>query len=349
MPKKTVVAGAWQIQTNAQAQGGFDSLDVTGVYPLDTKISTMERIVSEFYSDAESLAEGSGSPPLFIFVAPEYYFKRTLTQRFLTKEERDTVRNAMSGLAQSKRNLLLVPGTVTWRRPLDRDAYKKAKERLQGRIKMGHYPEKGIRVKDVPAPSLLRGTPKGDAAYNTAYLYLGTEIRKYHKMEDAAELLDEDDDAVFIPGDGKNVFKFAGLDIGVEICVDHASHHLKDWVDIHIVTSATVGRTDDYVMAKDGGLYIQADAGSAQITVVDRTAGVHLSPAAGGSTTPLQIGTEEELKAAGERRWKTHKQNNPNYFSKNPDKKPESKRFNKELVRLAYGGKLTTAMVEVDT
>lgn len=346
MAKRTVVAGTWQIQTNDPGTARFPSLDVTGIFPLDTKISTMEQVVTDFYDGAQSLLVHSSIPPLYIFVAPEYYFKRTLTQRCLTKEERDTARTAMSILAQSKPNLLLIPGTVTWRKPLDKKAYAKAMERMAGRIELGGY--SGVTKLPKPSGFFGKGTAKADAAYNTAYLYMGPRIMKYHKMEDVGELAEEDEGAIFIPGNGNNVFTISGLRIGMEICGDHESHRLKEMVDVHIISSASVVRTDEHVMAKNGGLFIRADSGKAEITMVDRHAVTPLSEAPGTVITP-QIGGNGAMQAAFDERWGTTKQLSRATWAKHPDQKAPKKLSVQEDVRMAYGGKLTTAVVEVDT
>uniref|UniRef100_A0A372IUG7 CN hydrolase domain-containing protein n=1 Tax=Paracidobacterium acidisoli TaxID=2303751 RepID=A0A372IUG7_9BACT len=344
-----MVAGTWQIETNNQATRAGESLDVTGVFSLDTKISTMTRIVTDFYNDAKASLAYTNIPPLFIFVAPEYYFKRTLTQRCLTKDERDRTRDAMSILAQSLPNLLLIPGTVAWRKPLDKKAHAKASERLERRLALdGAYT--GARTLPKPSSGGMFGKSKvkADAAYNTAYLYMGTRIMKYHKMEDAGELAEEDEGAIFVPGDGNNVFTVASLRVGIEICADHQAHHLREKVDIHIVSSASVARRDEHVMAKDGGLYIRANTGDAEITKVDRTTTTPLAAAPNTVKTP-QIADVGAMDEAFRRRWDTAKDLSKALFTNHPEQKKPKKQSIRELVRLAYGGKLTTAVTEVDT
>jgi hypothetical protein len=348
MPKRTIVAAAWQIDTNDPGTRLFESLDVTGIFPLDTKISTMTRIVTDFYNAATLGIPQGGIPPLFIFVAPEYYFKRTLTQRCLTKDERDQTRAAMSALAQSMPNLLLIPGTIMWRKPLDKKAYEKATQRMKTRVAIGGYT--GATELPKPASPLIgKSKVKGDAAYNTAYLYMGDRVMKYHKMEFAGELAAEDTGAVFVPGDGNNVFTVSGLKIGVEICADHASHHLKQPVDIHIVTSATVSRNDAHVMAKHGGLYIRADSGSAEITKVDRDADQPLTAAPNAAVTTPQIGADGAMDEVFRRRWDKTKEVSQANWLKHPEQKQPKKQSTLADVRLAFGGKLTTVVTEVNT
>jgi hypothetical protein len=351
MPKQTVVAGAWQIETNTRPLGNLESLDVTGVFPVGTKIATMTQVVDDFYRDAQlefqrQSQQGQASP-LYIFVAPEYYFKRTLTQRCLTKVERDQVRTAMTNLAQSHPHLLLIPGTVTWKKPLDKKAYAKAAERLEARLAMeASY----IGKKELPKPSWPRGKAKSDGAYNTAYLYTGNQIMKYHKMEDVGELKEDDLGVIFIPGDGNNVFTVSGLTIGVEICGDHEANHLKHEVDIHIVTSASVSRKNDHVMAKNGGLFICADSThDSEILSVDRDADEPMSAAQSTVTQP-DFGMGAAKSAFFKRRWDTTEEINKGYWAKHPEYDvQERKKLEKAKVRLAYGGKLTTAVVQVDT
>jgi hypothetical protein len=308
----------------------------------------MTRIVTDFYNAANVGLPQGGIPPLFIFVAPEYYFKRTLTQRCLTKGERDRTRTAMSALAQTMPNLLLIPGTVAWRKPLDKKAYKKATQRMETRVAMGGYTG-ATNLPKPTSPYIGKGKATGDAAYNTAYLYMGDRIMKYHKMEDAVELAADDTGAVFVPGDGNNVFTVSGLKIGVEICADHASHHLKQAFDIHIVTSATVGRKDAHVMAKDGGLYIRADSGDAEITKVDRYADQALTAAPNAAVTTPQIAPDTDRDDFFRRRWDKSKELSQALFANHPEQKQPKKQSTREDVRLAFGGKLTTVVTEVNT
>ena len=349
MPKRTIIAATWQIDTNNGATSSYESLDVTGIFPLATKISTMTRIVTDFYNAANVGLPQGGIPPLFIFVAPEYYFKRTLTQRCLTKDERDETRAAMSALAQTKPNLLLIPGTIMWRKPLDKKAYDKATQRMQQRLQMTPAYTGPTNLPKPSSPLIGKSKVKGDAAYNTAYLYMGDRIMKYHKMENVGELAADDTGAVFVPGDGNNVFTVSGLKIGVEICGDHEAHHLKQSVDIHIVTSASVKRTDTHVMAKDGGLYIRANSGDAEITKVDRYADQPLTAAPNSTVTPLQVGAHGAEDEFFQRRWDKTKELSQANWVRYPERKQPKKQSIREDVRLAFGGKLTTVVTEVNT
>jgi hypothetical protein len=349
MPKRTIVAATWQIDTNNGGTTSFESLDVTGIFPLATKISTMTRIVTDFYNTATAALPQGGIPPLFIFVAPEYYFKRTLTQRCLTKDERDQTRTAMSVLARSMPNLLLIPGTIMWRKPLVKKAFTKATQRMDTRVAMGGY----TGATAVPEPTkggmFSKSKATGDAAYNTAYLYMGERVMKYHKMEYVGELAAEDTGVVFVPGDGNNVFTVSGLKIGVEICGDHECHRLKQAVDIHIVTSASVTRTDAHVMAKDGGLYIRANSGDSEITKVDRYAEDALTAAPNSTVTTPQIGAGGDMDQFFRRRWDKTKEVSQGTWARDPTLKQPRKQATRAAVRLAFGGKLTTVVTEVNT
>src|SRR5208337_5215763 len=100
--------------------------------------------------------------------------------------------------------LLIVPGTIIWKKPMNEKARSKAQMRILAR-------EKQIRESSADAPEVMEKRlekmnskrtaltwPSGsqDAvqflAYNTAYLFYEGTTFKYHKMTDYVELTEDD-------------------------------------------------------------------------------------------------------------------------------------------------------------
>lgn len=356
MPNRTVVVGTWQIQTNDPGSNRSPSLDATGVFDLQTKISTMDAVITDFYRTATAAMPHTSIPPLYIFVAPEYYFKKSIGERCLSRVERNQVIDAMRLLAGSMPNLLLVPGTIIWRKELTAKGLAKAHQRIAARKAF----DGGFTVtKELPrkVPGRLarltgRAAELPDVAYNTAYLYFGQSVYRYHKMNDVGELLQGDtqnDDLVFVPGCGNNVYLISGLKIGVEICGDHDSGMLRDAVDVHIVTSATVARKGTNIRARLGGLFIHADAGHFEVLLrEDSTSDNSAFTQQTGQTVTPQITDHRTVKDDFKARWRAQQASIPALQQPTPATLRQ-KTLLKERIRLMYGGKLTTTVADVDT
>lgn len=354
MPRCPVFAGTWQIETNHSDA----TRDIPGIFAFDDKVTTMSNIVRDFYKNARQYAKIGGmtdgtqgvplsSPaedrPLYIFVAPEYYFKKTIGERCLAKTERDTFIQAMSAIAQANTNLLLIPGTVTWKKPADAKASTKAQQRLIDReAKIAGNTMKKVESKPLVDKQrmLIRGLPEAQyVAYNTAYLFYGTQTYKYHKMNDASEMDRGDLNTIFIPGSARGIYQIGGFTIGIEICADHDIGMLNQEVDIHIVTSASVGRKEANIKAKDGGLFIHASNGNAESfkVVRDPANGLQLNEPPSLMSRPF-VGDQGNMNNEIARRMQG--------ITQNVDAR---KKGVTELVRLAHGGKLTTWMAMLDT
>ena len=350
-----IFAGTWHIQTNAKLRTD----DVTGLMTFNDKLTTMSAVITDFYSQANQYAKvasagtAGGSrkavtttapaTPLYIFIAPEYYFKKTIGERCVTKVERDQFIATMSQLAANKPHLLLVPGTITWKKDAtDTKTRKKAQTRLverQYKFTDGAFAEKKRQqlqfVGDVKF-----------VAYNTAYLFYGTGTFKYHKMNDVGELQAGDTDTLFIPGSIRGNYTIAGLQLGIEICGDHDVGMLNQPVDIHIVTSASVGRKNEKVWAKNGGMFLHASNEGSEAWKVTRPGGttpLQLSELASMSNQP-QLGTEHQMQFEIQSRL----QDLRNRGVPESAVQQSTEKFTKQ-VRQAFGGTLTTWMGMLDT
>lgn len=350
-----IFAGTWHIQTNAKLRTD----DVTGVMTFNDKLTTMSAVVSDFYSQAKQYAKvaSAGSAggsrkavtttapatPLYIFIAPEYYFKKAIGERCVTKVERDQFLATMSQLAANKPHLLLVPGTITWKKDAtDSKTRKKAQTRL---IDRQHKFADGAFAEKKREQLKLVGDVKF-VAYNTAYLFYGASTFKYHKMNDVGELQAGDTDTLFIPGSVRGNYTIAGLQLGVEICGDHDVGMLNQLVDVHIVTSACVTRKNDKIWAKDGGMFIHASNEGSEALKITRggaTAPPNLSPLASMSNQP-QLGTEHQMHFEIQSRL----QDLRNRGVPESAVQQSADKFTKQ-VRQAFGGTLTTWMGMLDS
>ncbi|MBV9492921.1 MAG: hypothetical protein JOZ54_01645 [Acidobacteria bacterium] len=67
---------------------------------------------------------------MFLFVAPEYYFSRSGTEHQISEAEKRLVVSRLAALSGHYTNLILVPGSIAWKKPVDRplsEIRKKAK------------------------------------------------------------------------------------------------------------------------------------------------------------------------------------------------------------------------------
>ena len=171
-------------------------------------------------------AKSGEAPRLNVFLAPEYLFVKRPAARVLTMGEADVIETTIRDLSKG---ILLIPGTVVWKKPVDRndDQYLEGSARgaraLERRT-TGYYkltrPEKAraaietdrlarlaISDKETPGPvvrdRIQREAKEKAGAFhsleslavvrNTAYGYHdGVRVLKYHKRGDYTEVLAKD-------------------------------------------------------------------------------------------------------------------------------------------------------------
>ncbi len=263
---RLVVAGAWTIETN-NAVGS----DIVGSQPVSSRLTYLHDVLKSFdvlcqqISGWKNYSEGV----LFIFVAPEYYFKSSKldVERCLTKDERDTIIETIKKWSYAFPHTVIVPGTIIWSKPADDKSRKKAYSRLKETLT-----QQGINPKTQWVQSKWEQLrPRGQGAvqylsYNSAYIFYDGSIYKYHKMNDASENLDGDlsKGTLFIPGSKPGYFPDlgkTGLNFGIEICADHQGAVLNQTVDVHILSSAATTTNIASIRARVGGLFIHAATG----------------------------------------------------------------------------------------
>jgi len=239
---------------------------------------------------------------LYVFVAPEYYFKSSKldVERCLTKDERDIIIGTLWKLSYAYPHTVIVPGTIIWSKPADDKSRKKAQTRLLETMK-----EKGIKpaVKSKWDALSLRGPGEVEhVSYNSAYIFYYGSKYKYHKMNDADENLDGDlsKGTLFILGSKPGYFPNlgdTGVTFGIEICADHQDAVLNQTVDIHILSSATTTMTHANIRAREGGLFVHAASGHTEFCL--NNGGKFESPKKAMSLpyNPSDLLTSEQLEA----------------------------------------------------
>ncbi len=112
---------------------------------------------------------------------------------------------------------------------------------------------------------------------NTAFVFLNGKIRfKYNKKNDFHEALSDAGQTIFCPGYKSGFATVEGIDIGLEICLDHAARALANTPlppsgtpVFHIITSASVGVT--HAVVRENGYLIHASSDTDEAMVSQRT------------------------------------------------------------------------------
>ncbi|MBV6319794.1 hypothetical protein [Duganella violaceipulchra] len=206
-----------------------------------------------------------------IFLAPEYMFARhkpaktrligiekrekvvpqlhaTGDTRHLDEIEMQNLCRAFAALSATLKNILIVPGTIAWRRSITHCTPEKVGRYRQAVTESSKFrPAPRDLTKDVPDPedvdlrfvapplagTLLPQTYKeriasaSGARYfarNTAFVYYnGINVAKYHKIGDFHEVLGAED-TVHIPSVQPCRFDCGGTTFGMSICADDDLH-----------------------------------------------------------------------------------------------------------------------------
>lgn len=210
------------------------------VADLDTAIDTA------FTTLALTVPVPAGGPftsTLWVFVAPEYMFKKNEqgcvaanAVSAYDEADKNTLRTEFARLSQKKTNFLLVPGSVFWKLDI--------------------------------AKKYLWSKKKKPEIRNTTFAYHdGNELFAYDKMNDCGELSakipEESKKCRFVAGQSFGVFDCDGLRVGLETCLDHDKGMLKkndEKLDLHVISSNTVSYTPAHRSVKAGGYVLHANA-----------------------------------------------------------------------------------------
>jgi len=190
------------------------------------------------------------SPCIRIFLAPEYYFAKSETEKAASYDAKTAVLTDLATLSDKHRELILIPGTVAY-----------CKELVT--------PTKDRRLKYAKVLSTNPHNPTPvRVAHNTAYVFHGAkQVFKYRKATDAHELEDGERDGgrtVYVPGTGPSVFRLLGQTIGIETCADHQagwlSRQKQTDLDIHIILSASTTFKREFACVRENGIVCHADS-----------------------------------------------------------------------------------------
>jgi predicted amidohydrolase len=241
-----------------------------------------------------------------IFVAPEYYFaKRESAEalvydidpsiaaaRSLEEKQKDLLLKHLQRISKQHKGMLIIPGTIAWKKKLSKSIRRKAKRVLDvigarygddlrgGGVESPDMARRMSLVSHGVAPRLVRIPTVPDIAAkqaslddsdykfmmrNTAFVLLdGKVMVKYHKIGDFHEAIN-DDETVFIPGVKAVSIKIGPLFFGFEICLDHGISILQralaptDTIpDIHIISSASVAPDTNHMHVKLNGYCLHA-------------------------------------------------------------------------------------------
>ncbi len=313
-----------------------------GLDKAKTKMERLEQAVADSYRDIQqSLQAHPVMSWQAVFLAPEYYFskQREVNDRFFSQNIKQWVLHRLVALAKQYPKFLIIPGTVLWTKkaytttktvtPSGMDQEKhavnanrvaKAKTRIQNAAPFGTETQaKGWAYQN---NSSFSTTPtkmldKADVmetriAQNVAYVCLGDQVIKYHKVGNYKEVDGEQGNIVFVPGNIVGRFSVGGVKYGLEICMDHALGVLgstinapTDKVHIALIVSSYVsnkGSTSAAVTlhssTMEQQMYVDSNTNYATTT---GTAPVRFE---GGGTGRLALGlTHNPIRKAGYTIW----------------------------------------------
>jgi hypothetical protein len=258
-----------------------------GLYHVDTKAeqhtSTGSRLkylrmaVDKFLNETlknppptnSNVAAPPGGTPKYMFVAPEYTFANPITEkrkekfdhfygveRYVEEKEKDEIYNQLRAISRNYPDVLFLPGSIAWRKPLTRpkgakyvDKGKTYSTHVPGTLKTSSRVDKafntvldhanyagklaggvverdGCELDGNQTPTYIDKAvevldPSGYMAQNTLYGFLGGAcVLKYAKQGDFHEVT-SGAKTTFVPGVYKGPFTIGALTLGIEICLDH--------------------------------------------------------------------------------------------------------------------------------
>jgi predicted amidohydrolase len=225
-----------------------------------------------------------------IFAAPEYYFsaprQSDTDPRAIDKDAKDQLLVKLKAMSLYHRGTILVPGTVSYRKPLTTERATKAIAALKaanpGKSFQGSELDNVKHGKEItkwnakvemlkPFATGGLGAPRGmDIVTNKAYVLLnGEKIFTYSKKTDVYEALG-DDSGIFVPGaEGKTCSTTIGtVPFAFEICGDHemgvlgaqSRKRLFTKPKIHVICSAFVETKPENSPVVEGGFIVHVSS-----------------------------------------------------------------------------------------
>lgn len=284
------------------------SLD--GLDKARVKMERLEQAVAEAWGDIQqSLQAHPVMSWQAVFLAPEYYFskQREVSDRFFSQNIKQWVLHRLVALSRKFPKFLIIPGTVLWTKKaytttktvtpqgMDQETYAvnanrvaNAKNRIQGAAAFGtDTTSKEWAYKNdssfttTPAKLLDSAHLKQTRiAQNVAYVCLGDQVLKYHKVGNYEEVRGESGNIVFVPGNIVGRFSVGGVKYGLEVCMDHALGVLESTINaptdkVHIALivssyvsnkSSTNGAVTLHSSTMSQQAYVDNDSGNSTTT-----------------------------------------------------------------------------------
>jgi predicted amidohydrolase len=266
MPNHYLTVGLYHVDTKAEQHSSTGSR-------LKYIRMALDKFMSETLKNPppanSSVALPPGGTPKYMFVAPEYTFANPIrekkdqkfdhfygVERYVEEKEKDEIYNELRAISKNYPEVLLLPGSIAWRKPLTRakdakyvDKGKTYSAHKPGTVKTSSRADKAFNAlldhanyaaklaggdvdRDGGAldghqtPTYIDKAvevldPSGYMAQNTLYGFLGGAcVLKYAKQGDFHEVT-SGAKTTFIPGVYKGPFTIGALTLGIEICLDH--------------------------------------------------------------------------------------------------------------------------------
>lgn len=235
-------ATVWQVPTLSRMSEGLATKKLNFTAAVDLAYNAMRA----------ARARMSAKNPVYLFVAPEYYWVKGANLAHFNATEKDDVFDYLRQLSTARDNLVIVPGTVQWSVP------------------------KGDYGGNTAKQSVLNLAATKNVAFNTTPVYLNGErvLTYFKKFNDGfveGGSYSRTTEAAYGagPADQAQTFDAHGLRFGVEVCGDFNDGKLNlslagEKVDVMVLTAATMGH--DFagglskVPVRHGGAFVHCDA-----------------------------------------------------------------------------------------
>jgi hypothetical protein len=205
---------------------------------LDMRRARFRAVVNSAWLFLDDAAEAMAAVnPLYLFVAPEYYWLRDQHFEPYTADEKDTIEREIAAVSGDSPGMVIIPGSINF------------------------------KVDAGLLSPFLGGRTYAASSYVPVYCD-GHRIHQYDKRFDDGNFTGHTADSRFVPGWKSGAFTHAGVKFGVDVCGDWGQGRLagdvgSNLVDVHVVCSATHVNLFDHLeklAVRDGGYFVHADA-----------------------------------------------------------------------------------------
>jgi hypothetical protein len=229
----------------------FDTLDEVSKLSHGAKLAAFEEQLRNASVNMGWAAGTMGCTDwIGFFAVPEYYFLKKYEQRgreveveLYSESEMNDLVGRMISLSDQYSRVVILPGTMSWRRPIGRTVQVR---------RMG---------KDVPVTY--------DGISTAPAFYGGNQVASYDKKMNDGTIDQFVKDTRYVPGQTSPLFEVAGLKCGIEICGDFNEGNLAkatgpQTLDFEFMMSGTnyhmFGTSDmDKIPVRNGGYFLHVD------------------------------------------------------------------------------------------